>query len=125
LLEIKNLFNETIQPFFAGIGNRDNDAIAYRMLGIPFENIFNGLQPLTGSAKDLAPHLIFTLSGKSLLIYSFRSVDSLPINQTLDPEVFDPLTDVKVPIVSTQGPFAVIATFLIKYVSDVSADVIF
>ena len=40
LTEIKNLFPDGIQPFFAGFGNRDTDAIAYRYLDIPLHNIF-------------------------------------------------------------------------------------
>lgn len=40
LIEIKNLFPENIKPFYAGFGNRDTDAIAYRYLDIPLNNIF-------------------------------------------------------------------------------------
>ena len=40
LTEIKNLFPENTKPFFAGFGNRDTDAIAYRYLDIPLNNIF-------------------------------------------------------------------------------------
>ena len=40
LTEIKNLFPKGIQPFYAGFGNRDTDAIAYRYLDIPLKNIF-------------------------------------------------------------------------------------
>ena len=42
LLEIKNLFGSknTEQHFFAGFGNKETDAIAYRYLGIPLKNIF-------------------------------------------------------------------------------------
>ena len=40
LTEIKNLFPDNINPFFAGFGNRDTDAIAYRYLDIPLNNIF-------------------------------------------------------------------------------------
>ena len=40
LTEIKNLFPDNIKPFFAGFGNRDTDAIAYRYLDIPLNNIF-------------------------------------------------------------------------------------
>ena len=40
LTEIKNLFPENIKPFYAGFGNRDTDAIAYRYLDIPLNNIF-------------------------------------------------------------------------------------
>ena len=40
LTEIKNLFPADVNPFYAGFGNRDTDAIAYRYLDIPLENIF-------------------------------------------------------------------------------------
>lgn len=40
LTEIKNLFPKGIQPFYAGFGNRNTDAIAYRYLDIPLKNIF-------------------------------------------------------------------------------------
>ena len=40
LTEIKNLFPENTKPFYAGFGNRDTDAIAYRYLDIPLNNIF-------------------------------------------------------------------------------------
>ena len=40
LTEIKNLFPDNIKPFYAGFGNRDTDAIAYRYLDIPLNNIF-------------------------------------------------------------------------------------
>ena len=40
LTEIKNLFPQNVQPFFGGFGNRDTDAIAYRYLDIPLNNIF-------------------------------------------------------------------------------------
>jgi phosphatidate phosphatase LPIN len=41
LMEIKNLFgNEYNEHFFAGFGNKETDAIAYRYLQIPMKNIF-------------------------------------------------------------------------------------
>ena len=42
LLEIKNLFGneDNNQHFYAGFGNKETDAIAYRYLGIPMKNIF-------------------------------------------------------------------------------------
>ena len=40
LLEIKNLFGDDKQHFFAGFGNKETDAIAYRYLGIDLKNIF-------------------------------------------------------------------------------------
>ena len=40
LLEIKNLFDDNEQHFFAGFGNKETDAIAYRYLGIELKNIF-------------------------------------------------------------------------------------
>jgi phosphatidate phosphatase PAH1 len=39
-MSIKNLFPNSINPFIAGLGNRENDAIAYRNAGIPEQNIF-------------------------------------------------------------------------------------
>ena len=40
LTEIKNLFPNNVEPFFAGFGNRNTDAIAYRYVDIPLKNIF-------------------------------------------------------------------------------------
>ena len=40
LTEIKNLFPNEVNPFFAGFGNRNTDAIAYRYVDIPLKNIF-------------------------------------------------------------------------------------
>ena len=40
LLEIKNLFEDEEQHFYAGFGNKETDAIAYRYLKIPLKNIF-------------------------------------------------------------------------------------
>ncbi len=40
LTEIKNLFPENVEPFYAGFGNRNTDAYAYRYLNIPLNNIF-------------------------------------------------------------------------------------
>ena len=41
LIEIKNLFGEEDDKiFFAGFGNKETDAIAYRYLGIDLKNIF-------------------------------------------------------------------------------------
>jgi len=40
LTELKNLFPEGSKPFFAGFGNRETDAVAYRWLEIPLNNIF-------------------------------------------------------------------------------------
>ncbi len=35
MLSIKNLFPQYCNPFVGGLGNRENDAIAYRAAGIP------------------------------------------------------------------------------------------
>jgi phosphatidate phosphatase LPIN len=40
LREIAGLFPEERNPFFAGFGNRDTDAIAYRAAGVPLNKIF-------------------------------------------------------------------------------------
>ena len=41
LKDIQSLFGETeTNPFFAGYGNRPNDAYAYRAVGIPVSRIF-------------------------------------------------------------------------------------
>ena len=42
LMEIKNLFGSenNEEHFFAGFGNKETDAIAYRYIGIPLNNIF-------------------------------------------------------------------------------------
>ena len=38
--EIKKLFPEKAQPFIGGLGNRENDAIAYHHAGIDLKDIF-------------------------------------------------------------------------------------
>jgi phosphatidate phosphatase PAH1 len=40
LLEIQQLFPKSAQPFYAGFGNRDTDAIAYRTAGVELDKIF-------------------------------------------------------------------------------------
>ena len=40
LWNVKNIFKEDINPFYAGFGNRDTDAISYRAMGISLKNIF-------------------------------------------------------------------------------------
>ena len=40
LYNIKNLFKEHQQPFYAGFGNRDTDAISYVAVGIDLRRIF-------------------------------------------------------------------------------------
>ena len=40
LIEISNLFSDDEQHFYAGFGNKEGDAIAYRYLKIPLHNIF-------------------------------------------------------------------------------------
>lgn len=40
LKEVRSLFPAEVEPFFAGFGNRDTDAIAYRAAGVPLEKIF-------------------------------------------------------------------------------------
>ena len=37
---MRTLFPKKVCPFYAGFGNRDTDAIAYRYLDIPLKNIF-------------------------------------------------------------------------------------
>jgi len=40
LLNIKNLFSRSQNPFYAGFGNRETDAISYRAVGISLKKIF-------------------------------------------------------------------------------------
>ena len=40
LMEIKKLFGNKDNIFYAGFGNKETDAIAYRYLGINLKNIF-------------------------------------------------------------------------------------
>jgi phosphatidate phosphatase LPIN len=40
LKEIVELFPPSAEPFYAGFGNRDNDAVAYRAAGIPMSRIY-------------------------------------------------------------------------------------
>ena len=40
LTELKNLFPDNTDPFYAGFGNRETDAISYRYLGIPLNKCF-------------------------------------------------------------------------------------
>lgn len=38
--KIRELFPDDINPFAGGLGNRENDAIAYRALKIPSDSIY-------------------------------------------------------------------------------------
>jgi len=65
LLEIKSLFgkNDDEENFYAGFGNKETDAIAYRYLGIPLKNIFiinifSGIVQLGEKEKTSYPNLI-------------------------------------------------------------------
>lgn len=65
LLEIKSLFrkNNDEQNFYAGFGNKETDAIAYRFLEIPLKNIFiinitSGIVQLGEKEKTTYPKLI-------------------------------------------------------------------
>ena len=65
LLEIKSLFgkNNDEENFYAGFGNKETDAIAYRYLGIPLKNIFiinisSGIVQLGEKEKTSYPKLI-------------------------------------------------------------------
>ena len=49
LKDIQSLFCSSVNPFFAGYGNRPNDAYAYRAVGIPVSRIFT-INP-TGKLK--------------------------------------------------------------------------
>ncbi|KAK7881732.1 hypothetical protein WMY93_030141 [Mugilogobius chulae] len=40
LTDIKNLFYQNTQPFYAAFGNRDNDVFAYKKVGVPVSRIF-------------------------------------------------------------------------------------
>ena len=65
LLEIKSLFgkNNDEENFYAGFGNKETDAIAYRYLGIPLKsifiiNMFSGIVQLGEKEKTTYPKLI-------------------------------------------------------------------
>ena len=65
LLEIKSLFgkNNDEENFYAGFGNKETDAIAYRYLGIPLKSIFiinmsSGIVQLGEKEKTTYPKLI-------------------------------------------------------------------
>jgi len=40
LRKIKELYPPNVNPFSGGLGNRENDAIAYAALGIPMDRIY-------------------------------------------------------------------------------------
>ena len=68
LLEIKTLFGKNIDEdnFYAGFGNKETDAIAYRYLNIPMKNIFiidtsSGIVQLGEKKKTTYPELIESL----------------------------------------------------------------
>ena len=63
LLEIKNLFRDDEQHFYAGFGNKETDAIAYRYINIPLKNIFiinpsSNIAQLGEKEKTTYPKLI-------------------------------------------------------------------
>jgi phosphatidate phosphatase PAH1 len=37
---IRNIFPQHIDPFIGGLGNREQDAVAYRAVGVPYKNIY-------------------------------------------------------------------------------------
>merc|ERR1712029_1037065 len=70
LRDIKHLFPEDRNPFYAGYGNRVNDVWAYQAVGIPMSRIFtinpkgelrheltNAFQTSYGSMTDIADHI--------------------------------------------------------------------
>ncbi len=59
LKKIRDLFPENINPFAGGLGNRENDALAYLGIGIPKDSIY-----IIFENSD-----IMTLSGKVLKSY--------------------------------------------------------
>ena len=79
LKDIKRLFPPGSRPFYAGFGNRETDAIAYRAIGIKMHNIFlinpkSEIQQLTNSkllsyeaintiAKEIFPPLAGAIAG--------------------------------------------------------------
>lgn len=40
LKKIRDLYPENINPFAGGLGNRQNDALAYNAIGIPKDRIY-------------------------------------------------------------------------------------
>ena len=62
LKNIRNLFPDEWNPFYAGFGNRDTDAISYRAVRIELERIFivdpeGEIHHFNSTYKKSYPHL--------------------------------------------------------------------
>jgi phosphatidate phosphatase LPIN len=66
LKDIQSLFEDK-NPFFAGYGNRPNDAFAYRAIGIPVSRIFT-INPAGELKHELTQHFQTTYESQSLQV---------------------------------------------------------
>jgi len=83
LKDIQNLF-EGKNPFFAGYGNKPNDAYAYRAVGIPVSRIFT-INPAGELKHELTQNFQTSYIEQSAAMLDFM-FPSLGIEQGFDPE---------------------------------------
>merc|ERR1712179_159278 len=76
LKDVQSLFEEK-NPFFAGYGNRPNDAYAYRAVGIPVSRIFT-INPAGELKHELTQNFqtSYTEQGRDIVDFMFPSLDS-------------------------------------------------
>ena len=123
LRDIRNLFGESRNPFYAGFGNRITDALSYRSVNVPSARIFT--IDSSGEVKlellELAGYkssYVFSLLYPCGCLFGFRYihmtdlVDQMfpPINQKWTPEYTDfnfwrtPIPDIPLPDLTPPSP---------------------
>jgi phosphatidate phosphatase LPIN len=117
LRDVRNLFPDDVNPFFAGFGNRDTDLEAYKAVGVPEQKIFiinpkgdimhlnKTLKKTYLSLNDLVHEMFPPLSAQGGLdpeytdtMYWKDPIDSIPLVDLTahladDEEDHDPLDD--------------------------------
>jgi len=107
LRDIRNLFGESRNPFYAGFGNRITDALSYRSVKVPSSRIFT-----IDSSGEVKLELLELAGYKSSYIHMTDLVDQLfpPINQKWTPEYTDfnfwrtPVPDIPLPDLTPPSP---------------------
>ncbi|KAF8735442.1 hypothetical protein AX14_002029 [Amanita brunnescens Koide BX004] len=107
LRDIRNLFGDSRNPFYAGLGNRITDALSYRSVNVPSARIFT-----IDSSGEVKLELLELAGYKSSYIHMTDLVDQMfpPINQKWTPEYTDfnfwrtPIPDIALPDLTPPSP---------------------